>query len=94
MAKQSLKNIIGRKNDIAVLVSSFIEQLNANVFIEDENGKLLLGNADITPAYEQEVIFDNEILGHVKGDEKTALIASLLTLLYAKEAEKDRKSVV
>lgn len=72
MAKQSLKNIIGKKNDATVLVAAFIEQLNAAVFIEDENGKLLLGNAAITPAYEQAVIAENEIWGRVKGDEKPA----------------------
>ncbi len=75
---------------MAALVSSFIEQLHANVFIEDENGKLLFGNTDITPAYQEAVIFDNETLGYVKGDEKTPLITSLLQLLYVKEAERKK----
>jgi adenylate cyclase len=90
MAKQSLKNIIGKKNNATALVSSFIEQLNAAVFIEDENGKLLLGNVAIMPAYEQTVTVDNEIWGRVKGDEKTVLIANLLTVLSTKEAEKKK----
>ncbi|CAN5548551.1 hypothetical protein BH11BAC5_BH11BAC5_55190 [soil metagenome] len=90
MAKQSLKNIIGKKNDATALVAAFIEQLNAAVFIEDENGKVLLGNAAITPAYEQAVIAENEIWGRVKGDEKTALVANLLTVLSTKEAEKKK----
>lgn len=72
------------------MVSSLIEQLNAGVFIEDENGKLLLGNAEINPVFEQSIFFDNEIIGCVKGDDKTGLIANLLTLLYAKEAEKKK----
>jgi class 3 adenylate cyclase len=90
MAKQSLKNIIGKKNDATSLVSSFIEQLKANVFIQDENGKLLFGNESITPVFEQAVIADNEIWGYVKGDEKTAIIANLLTLLLTKEAERKK----
>ena len=90
MAKQSLRNILGKKNDVFVLVTLFIEQLDADVYVEDENGKLLLGNAGITPAFKEDVFFDNEMVGCVKGDEKTTLITSLLTVLYAKEAEKKK----
>lgn len=90
MAKQSLRNILGKKNDVFVLVTLFIEQLDADVYVEDENGKLLLGNAGITPAFKEDVFFDNEMVGCVKGDEKTILITSLLTVLYAKEAEKKK----
>ena len=90
MAKQSLKNIIGKKNDVTALVSSFIEQLNAGIFIEDENGKLLLGNAAVPVLHEEVVIADNEIWGRVKGDEKSGLIANLLTVLSTKEAEKKK----
>ena len=54
MAKQSLRNILGKKNDVFVLVTLFIEQLDADVSVEDENGKLLLGNAGITPAFKEE----------------------------------------
>ena len=90
MAKQSLRNILGKKNDVFVLVTLFIEQLDADVSVEDENGKLLLGNAGITPAFKEDVFFDNEMVGCVKGDEKTILITSLLTVLYAKEAEKKK----
>lgn len=90
MAKQSLKNIIGKKNDATSLVLSFIEQLNANVFIQDENGKLLLGNEAITPFFEQAIMVEDEIWGYIKGDEKTEIIANLLTLLSAKEAERKK----
>jgi len=90
MAKQSLKNIIGKKNDATSLVLSFIEQLNANVFIQDENGKLLLGNEAITPFFERVIMVEDEIWGYIKGDEKTGIIANLLTLLSVKEAERKK----
>ena len=90
MAKQSLKNIIGKKNDATSLVLSFIEQLKANVFIQDENGKLLLGSEAINPSFEQAIMVEDEIWGYIKGDEKTEIIANLLTLLSVKEAERKK----
>lgn len=90
MAKQSLKNIIGKKNDVTAFVLSFIEKQKATIFIEDETGKVILGNAEITPAYIQAVIIDNEMIGQVKGDETAPIIANLLTLLYSKETERKK----
>ena len=44
MARLSLKNIIGKKSASFALVQSFLEQLKADISIEDENGKILSGN--------------------------------------------------
>ena len=44
MAKLSLKNIIGKKNANTALLLSLIEQLKADLFIEDEQEKFLAGN--------------------------------------------------
>lgn len=90
MTKFSLKNIIGKKNDASALMLSFIDQLKADVFIEDENGKVLLGNAREVPGYQCPVTLDNELLGWVKGDEKANMIANLLTHLAQKESEKKK----
>ncbi|MBI2730383.1 MAG: GAF domain-containing protein [Sphingobacteriales bacterium] len=90
MAKQSLKNLLGKKTDVAIMLSTVMEQLNAEVFIEDEAGKILVGNKIETPENEQIIYFDYEIIGSVKGDDKTGVISNLLTLLYKKEAEKKK----
>lgn len=90
MAKQSLRNILGKKNDITALVNSFIAQTGAEVCIADESGKIVAGVPIENPAYEETIRFDNEIIGSVKGDDKTTAIASLVSLLYSKEAEKKK----
>lgn len=90
MSKLSLKNIIGKKNGASALVLSFLEQLNANVFVEDENGKVWLGNPVEIPAFQCPVTLNNELLGWVKGDEKANMLAQLLTHLAEKESEKKK----
>jgi len=90
MTKFSLKNIIGKKNDASVLLLSFLEQLKADVFIEDATGKVLLGNARKQTGYQCPVTLDEELLGWVKGDENANIIAHLLTHLSQKESEKKK----
>ena len=48
MARVSLKNIVGRKNEVNAAVVALISQLKAT-WIEDENGKILLGTSNQTP---------------------------------------------
>ena len=90
MAKLSLKNIIGKKNDASPLVLSLMEQMKAAVYIEDTDGKLLLGNAQVTPNHQYPINMEDELLGWVKGDEKAIIIADLISHLSRKEAEKKK----
>jgi class 3 adenylate cyclase len=90
MARISLKNIVGKKNDVNAFVLALIGQLNAGIWIEDETGKVLLGNSNNGVHFSFPVKPDDEIIGWVKGDEKGTLIASLLTHLSQKEAEKKK----
>ncbi|MEO5945193.1 MAG: adenylate/guanylate cyclase domain-containing protein [Chitinophagaceae bacterium] len=88
MANVSLKHIIGSKKELYKVVAALISQLNTTVWIEDETGKLLYGEKTDTPHSSYPVILDEEIVGYVKGDESGKIIASLLTQLIFKEAEK------
>jgi len=90
MARVSLKNIVGKKNEINSAVLALMDQLKEATWIEDENGKLLLGNPTETPGSSFPVNLDNEIIGWIKGDEKSLLIANLITYLAQKEAEKKK----
>lgn len=90
MGKISLKNIVGKKNATAQVVLDLIAQLNANVWIEDENEKILSGVQLPTPVSVVAVTSDNETIGFVKGDEKATIIASLLSQLAEKESEKKK----
>jgi class 3 adenylate cyclase len=90
MTKFSLKNIIGKKNDVAALLLSVFEQMKADAFIEDENGKVLLGNAKDVFSEQFPIVVDNENIGWVKGNEKTKLVADLISHLAQKESEKKK----
>jgi len=90
MAKISLKNIIGKKNDTTTLVESFIARLNANVSIEDEKGKILWGQPQENPSKEEPVMIGDETIGWVKGDENTELVANLLSVLSQKEDDRKK----
>src|SRR4030095_435584 len=90
MARVSLKNIVGKKNEVNAAVLALMDQLSEASWIEDENGKLLLGNLNETPRSAFPVNLDNEIIGWVKGDERSIMIANLLSFLAQKEAEKKK----
>jgi adenylate cyclase len=90
MARINLKNILSGKSDIYVLISSFIEELKAGVYIEDINQKILFGNPEISTPNSESIKIDNEIVGWVKGDLKSTIVASLINLLLQKESEKKR----
>ena len=90
MAKITLKNIVGRKNETSKLVSDLIRQLNADVWIEDENGKILSGSQQNSPASIATISSDNETIGFVKGDDKAELIANVISQLAQKESEKKK----
>ena len=90
MAKVSLKNIISKKNEINIAVLALMSQLNEETWIEDENGKLLLGTVHETSRSSFPIDLDNEIIGWVKGDEHSEMIANLLAYLAKKEAEKKK----
>lgn len=90
MAKISLKNIVGRKNETSQVVSELIRQLNAEIWIEDESGKILHGQEQQLATTIAPVSSDNETIGFVKGDANAGLIANLLSQLAQKEAEKKK----
>src|SRR6188474_2044325 len=90
MARVSLKNIVGKKNEVTAAVVALINKLKEATWIEDENGKLLLGNSDKTPGSSFPINLDNEIIGFVKGDVDAVMIADLITYLVQKEAEKKK----
>ena len=90
MPKVSLKHIIGNKNGNVHSVQSLLDQLKADVMIEDEKGKYLSGNVDAIPKHQVPVQVEDEILGWVKGDDKTEIVAMLLSLLGQKEMERKK----
>src|SRR5579863_979433 len=90
MARITLKNILSEKTESFALISSLMEELKADVFIEDTSKKILLGVPTNDIILEQPLKLEEEIIGWVKGDEKVPFISSLVNLLIQKEAEKKK----
>ena len=88
MAKLALKNIVGKEKPAFKLIQSLIEQLEANISIEDEKGKIISGKIQADPAHQFPLEINEETIGFVKGDKNALLISNLLTLLIQKESEK------
>ncbi|MEO5649472.1 MAG: adenylate/guanylate cyclase domain-containing protein [Ginsengibacter sp.] len=88
MAKISLKNILGKNNDNLSIVNSLSTQLDASVSIEDNSGKILFSNGGQSTQFQYPLVYENETLGWVKGNEKGAFIAQLLMHLLKKESER------
>ena len=79
MVVAGLRQIIGRQPEAHALVSAFVAALDAQVSIEDVEGKLLHGVVD--PAFAGEgfaVRHGESSLGLVRGPERTRAVATLL----------------
>ncbi|MDB5231295.1 MAG: hypothetical protein JWN76_2100 [Chitinophagaceae bacterium] len=90
MARISLKNILGKKNDTAAIFLSLIAALPGNTWIEDDKGQPVLGSSSETCHEIMEIKHEEELLGFVKGDVSAVPIAALLNQLLEKEAEKKK----
>ena len=88
MAKISLKNILSKNNDSLGIINTLSIQLNAFVSIEDNSGKILFSNGEQSNQFQYPLVYENETLGWVKGNEQGAFIAQLLMLLLNKESER------
>jgi hypothetical protein len=88
MGRISLKNIVGKNNELNSIILGIISQSNAAIWIEDHTGKLLLGEKIETENTSFPIFLEDELKGWVKGDEKGIIIVKLLTYLLEKEAEK------
>jgi len=91
MAKITLKNIFGKKDSTSTITRELCSQLNASVSIEDQAGKIFFSCGDNNQQSEHAVIFENEVIGLIKGDQHAAFIA--LFLNHFLEKEKDRKKL-
>jgi adenylate cyclase len=90
MPRINLKNILVKNSEANALLNSLIEELKANVSIEDDAQRVLFGKLPDKILHAEPVKFDEEIIGWVKGDEKVSVITLLINLLIQKEIEKKK----
>jgi len=88
MARVSLKSVLSKKNDTYPLVLSLMEQMNASVVIEDDNGVVLCSTDTKVSGMRHPVQVNGETIGWVEGDANALPIARLLNLLVQKELER------
>ena len=90
MSKVNLKNIFAKKNESAAFIISLIDVLQTSICIEDSNAQIIFGNPSASQTQNFPIQLDDELLGWVRGDEKSTHIASLLNLLVKKENDQKR----
>ncbi len=90
MAKLSLKSLLGKRNEAALMLAPLIDGLGADLAIYDDAGNLLWGKENDYYKVVHDILVGDELLGQVKGDEKCIVIANLLNYLLQKESEKKR----
>jgi class 3 adenylate cyclase len=90
MAKINLKNIFAKKDAVSALIEELSSQLNANVSIEDQSGKIIFSHGEKSDEFESRVEVENEHLGFVKGDQHAGFIAQFLNHFLEKEKERKK----
>ncbi len=90
MAKISLKNVFGKKDNVSDLIRDLSSQLGANISIEDQNGNIIFNHGDKNTEFKLPVNLGNENLGMIKGDQNAMFIAQFLNHLLEKEKEQKK----
>ena len=72
LSQAGLRRIIGRQPEAQALVSAFVDALDAQVSIEDVDGRLLHGTIELPSSGERFAVRHGEAsLGFVRGPERT-----------------------
>lgn len=90
MSQPTLKSLLNKRSEITAWLQSWMEQSKAEICIEDHENNFLFGSSIINGQEAYPVKSDDQITGWVKGDDKAAIIAQLISLMLQKEAEKKK----
>ncbi len=90
MPRISLKNMLSPKSDAHGFILQLIQELQAEISIEDNANHVLLGNPPKKDALAEAILNEEELIGWVKGDEKVRLFASYVNSWIQKESEKKK----
>ncbi|MDZ7344320.1 MAG: GAF domain-containing protein, partial [candidate division KSB1 bacterium] len=88
MAHTNLKSLLGKNKEATAVITNLIAAIGAPLVIEDAEGRLLLGKANANSEKKYPVALAGEILGWVSGGRQAESVASLLTHLAGREAER------
>jgi class 3 adenylate cyclase len=90
MAQPTLKSLLGKRSETTAWLQAWAAMTKSEITVEDSQNNVLFGTALTNESQIFPVTLEGEISGYVKGTDNTALIASLLSLMLQKEAEKKK----
>jgi len=90
MARITLKNIFSKNESAVALIRQMCEALNAAISIEDLSGKVFFKTERENHQLELPVLFENEQVGIIKGDQNVTLVNQFLTHVLSKEKERKK----
>ncbi len=90
MAQPTLKSLLGKRSETTAWLQQWTATTKSDIVVEDAQHTILFGTSSISESPSYPVTLEGEITGYVKGEDNTAIIASLLTLMLQKEAEKKK----
>lgn len=89
MTQENLKRILTKKKEVASIIEDIIRDANTHLAVQDVDGHLLLGECSEGTLNKHSIHCESEVIGWVTGGTEAPLIATLLSYLSAKEAEKE-----
>lgn len=90
MAQPTLKSLLGKRSETTAWLQHWTATTKSDIVVEDSQHNLLFGTSLNIEQKTFPVTLEGEISGYVKGTENAAIIASLLSLMLQKEAEKKK----
>ena len=90
MAQPTLKSLLGKRSETTAWLQQWTTTTKSDISVEDSQYNLLFGTLLNGEQQTHPVTLEGEIAGYVKGDDNVAIIASLLSLMLQKEAEKKK----
>ena len=86
MTSARLKKLVFRKE--LSLIKALVNAINPSICIRNETGEFLVGSETTPSGSQYPVELEGDVIGWVQGDEKAAVVASLLSRLANREWEK------
>jgi len=90
MSQPTLKSLLSKRSEIRTWLESWLDNTNAAIIVTDDQNNDLFGAATNGEQQAATVTLNDEIVGYVKGNNSTALVAGLLSIMLNKEVEKKK----
>ncbi len=86
----TLKSLLGKRSETTAWLQQWMATTKSNIVVEDAQHIVLFGTLPTSEFSSYPVTLDGDITGYVKGNDNAAMMASLLSLMLQKEAEKKK----